>query len=61
MQKYDEFSWKIFFRVESLHNSCLFICMNQRDHVYIGAPERLYVRLSARHPSRVCIADMMTP
>jgi len=35
--------------------------MNQRDHVYIGAPERLYVRLSVRHPFRGCIADTMTP
>jgi len=35
--------------------------MNPRDPVYIGATVRLSVRLSVRHPSRACIADMMTP
>ena len=37
------------------------MCMNQRDHVYIGVTGRLYVRLSVRHPSKVCIANQMTP
>jgi len=36
------------------------MCMNQRDHVYIGATRSLDVRLSVCHPYRECIADLMT-
>ena len=37
------------------------MCMNQRDHIYIGVTRRLYVRLSVRHPYRECVANQMTP